>query len=76
MSVLTYRKHESAFVDEGAEIGEGTVIWHFCHIMSGAVIGRYCKIGQNVVISPGKPHWEECENPEERLRVWWRHPGG
>ena len=53
MSVLTYRKHESAFVDEGAEIGEGTVIWHFCHIMSGAVIGRYCKIGQNVVISPG-----------------------
>ncbi len=53
MSVLAYRIHESAFVDAGAEIGEGTVIWHFCHIMSGAVIGKHCKIGQNVVISPG-----------------------
>ena len=53
MSVLAYRVHESAFVDVGAEIGDGTVIWHFSHIMSGAVIGKHCKIGQNVVISPG-----------------------
>ena len=42
--------HPSAFVDGGAEIGEGTKIWHFCHIFGGAQIGKYCKIGQNVVI--------------------------
>jgi UDP-2-acetamido-3-amino-2,3-dideoxy-glucuronate N-acetyltransferase len=45
--------HESAYVDEGAEIGEGTKIWHFSHVMPGARIGRRCNIGQNVVISPG-----------------------
>jgi UDP-2-acetamido-3-amino-2,3-dideoxy-glucuronate N-acetyltransferase len=42
--------HESSYVDEGAEIGEGTKIWHFCHIMSGAKIGKKCSIGQNVNI--------------------------
>jgi UDP-2-acetamido-3-amino-2,3-dideoxy-glucuronate N-acetyltransferase len=45
--------HESACVDDGAEIGEGTKIWHFSHVMSGARIGRRCNLGQNVVISPG-----------------------
>ena len=45
--------HESAYVDEGAEIGEGTKIWHFSHVMSGASVGRRCNIGQNVVISAG-----------------------
>jgi UDP-2-acetamido-3-amino-2,3-dideoxy-glucuronate N-acetyltransferase len=45
--------HASAYVDEGAEIGEGTKIWHFSHVMPGARIGRRCNIGQNVVISPG-----------------------
>src|SRR5690606_19951816 len=44
--------HESSFVDAGAEIGDGTKIWHFCHIMSGSKIGSNCNIGQNVVISP------------------------
>ena len=44
--------HESAYVDDGAEIGAGTKVWHFSHIMSGARIGRACNIGQNVVISP------------------------
>ena len=42
--------HESSYVDEGAEIGEGTKVWHFCHIMSGAKIGKKCSIGQNVNI--------------------------
>ncbi len=42
--------HPSAFVDAGAEIGERTKIWHFCHIFGGAQIGKDCKIGQNVVI--------------------------
>jgi UDP-2-acetamido-3-amino-2,3-dideoxy-glucuronate N-acetyltransferase len=47
-----YFVHESSYVDDGAAIGTGTKIWHFCHVMSGAVIGRACNIGQNVVISP------------------------
>jgi UDP-2-acetamido-3-amino-2,3-dideoxy-glucuronate N-acetyltransferase len=45
-----YFVHESSYVDEGAEIGEGTKVWHFCHIMSGAKIGAKCSIGQNVNI--------------------------
>lgn len=40
--------HESSYADEGCTIGEGTKIWHFCHIMPGAVIGKKCSIGQNV----------------------------
>lgn len=42
--------HQSSFVDKNAVIGEGTKIWHFCHIMSRAVIGKDCVIGQNVFI--------------------------
>jgi len=44
--------HESSWIDEGALIGAGTKIWHFSHIMSDAVIGAACNIGQNVVVSP------------------------
>jgi UDP-2-acetamido-3-amino-2,3-dideoxy-glucuronate N-acetyltransferase len=52
MAELSYKAHESAFVDEGCEIGDGTRIWHFSHIMPGCKIGKNCNIGQNVVISP------------------------
>ena len=45
--------HESAYVDEGAKIGEGTKVWHFCHVMPGAVIGNHCSLGQNVVVMGG-----------------------
>ncbi len=48
-----YFAHETAVIDEGAAIGEGTKIWHFTHIMTGAVIGKKCNLGQNVVVSPG-----------------------
>lgn len=48
-----YFVHPTAIVDEPAEIGEGTKIWHFSHIMSGAKIGKNCVIGQNVFISSG-----------------------
>ncbi|CAN1576234.1 WbbJ Acetyltransferase (isoleucine patch superfamily) [Spirosomataceae bacterium] len=44
--------HPSAIVDANCEIGEGTKIWHFSHIMSGSTIGKNCNIGQNVVVSP------------------------
>ncbi|MBI1768491.1 MAG: N-acetyltransferase [Bacteroidetes bacterium] len=47
-----YFAHPSAIIDEGCEIGEGTKIWHFSHIMPNCKIGERCNIGQNVVISP------------------------
>ena len=47
-----YFAHPSSYIDEGCEIGEGTKIWHFSHIMPGCKIGKNCNIGQNVVISP------------------------
>jgi UDP-2-acetamido-3-amino-2,3-dideoxy-glucuronate N-acetyltransferase len=45
--------HPSAVIDEGAQIGNGTKIWHFSHIMTHTVIGENCNLGQNVVVSPG-----------------------
>jgi UDP-2-acetamido-3-amino-2,3-dideoxy-glucuronate N-acetyltransferase len=45
--------HESAFVDDGAHIGDGSKVWHFCHILAGAVIGERCSLGQNVVVMNG-----------------------
>jgi UDP-2-acetamido-3-amino-2,3-dideoxy-glucuronate N-acetyltransferase len=47
-----YFAHESAYIDQGCEIGEGTKIWHFSHIMANCKIGKNCNIGQNVVVSP------------------------
>jgi UDP-2-acetamido-3-amino-2,3-dideoxy-glucuronate N-acetyltransferase len=47
-----YFAHPLAVIDEGCEIGDGTKIWHFSHIMTGCEIGAGCNIGQNVVISP------------------------
>jgi len=44
--------HESAYVDDGAVIGAGTKVWHFCHVMAGAVIGARSSLGQNVVVMP------------------------
>lgn len=44
--------HETAVLDEGCQIGENTKIWHFTHVMPGAVIGQNCVVGQNVMIAP------------------------
>lgn len=52
MKSENYFAHQSSFIDEGAQIGNGTKIWHFSHIMSGCCIGENCNIGQNVVVSP------------------------
>ena len=49
---MEYFAHETAVVDDGCVIGEGTKIWHFSHIMPKCTIGENCNIGQNVVISP------------------------
>jgi len=48
-----YFVHESSYVDDGAIVGAGTKIWHFCHVLPGAVIGERCNLGQNVVIMGG-----------------------
>lgn len=50
---MDFFAHSTAVIDEGCDIGDGTKIWHFSHIMTGAVIGENCNIGQNVVVSPG-----------------------
>lgn len=52
MKETNYFSHESAVIDEGCHIGEGTKIWHFSHIMPQCTIGKNCNIGQNVVVSP------------------------
>jgi UDP-2-acetamido-3-amino-2,3-dideoxy-glucuronate N-acetyltransferase len=52
MSNSNYYAHPSAIIDEGCEIGEGTKIWHFSHIMPNCKLGKNCNIGQNVVVSP------------------------
>ena len=49
---MKYFAHETAVIDEGCQIGEGTKVWHFSHIMPNCTIGLSCNIGQNVVISP------------------------
>ncbi|WP_299002495.1 acyltransferase [uncultured Tenacibaculum sp.] len=48
----TFFAHETAVIDDGCTIGEGTKIWHFSHIMPNCIIGNNCNIGQNVVVSP------------------------
>jgi UDP-2-acetamido-3-amino-2,3-dideoxy-glucuronate N-acetyltransferase len=48
---VAWFKHESAIVDDGAVIGEGTKIWHFCHVSSGAKLGASCTLGQNVFVA-------------------------
>ncbi|MCX7795406.1 MAG: N-acetyltransferase, partial [bacterium] len=47
-----YFIHESSYIDEPVEIGEGTKIWHFCHILKNVTIGKNCILGQNVMIGP------------------------
>lgn len=53
MNSMAYQADKTAVIDPGCEIGEGTRIWHFSHIMRGCRIGARCNIGQNVVVSPG-----------------------
>jgi UDP-2-acetamido-3-amino-2,3-dideoxy-glucuronate N-acetyltransferase len=50
---MSYFAHPSAFVDQPCQIGDGTRIWHFSHVMAGAVIGRDCNLGQNVFVAQG-----------------------
>jgi len=58
---MNYFIHESSYVDNGVVIGEGTKIWHFCHIISGSIIGNNCVIGQNVMIGPDVTIGSSCK---------------
>ena len=53
--------HESAYVDQPSEIGEGTRIWHFSHVLESTTIGRHCSIGQNVVVGPRVTIGDGCK---------------
>ena len=56
-----YFAHESAYIDEPCDIGEGTKIWHFSHVMKDSVIGKGCNIGQNVVVASGVRVGDGCK---------------
>ena len=58
---MGYFSHESAYVDDGASIGEGTKIWHFSHIQSGAKVGCDCVFGQNVNVAGGVTVGDRCK---------------
>ena len=68
-----YFAHSSAFVDDGCEIGEGTKIWHFGHVMPGARLGRDCILGQNVHIASGVDP-ALTKGQEVRSQYWFRDP--
>jgi UDP-2-acetamido-3-amino-2,3-dideoxy-glucuronate N-acetyltransferase len=55
-----YFIHESSYIDNNCVIGDGTKIWHFCHILSGSIIGKNCTIGQNVMIGPNVVIGNNC----------------
>ena len=55
------RVHPTAVVDDGAQVGEGTVVWHFCHIQAGAQVGRDCMLGQNVYVAEGAVVGDGCK---------------
>ncbi|MEM9600738.1 MAG: DapH/DapD/GlmU-related protein [Pseudomonadota bacterium] len=56
-----WRVHESAYIDENVEIGEGTSIWHFVHVLPGTRIGKNCSLGQNVMAGPDVTIGDGCK---------------
>ncbi len=56
-----YYAHESVYVDDGARIGDGTKIWHYSHVMPGAVIGENCSLGQNVMVARNVSIGDGCK---------------
>ena len=58
---MSFFVHPSSLVDEGVEIGDGTQIWHFCHVQQGASIGSHCRLGQNVYVGTGARMGDGCK---------------
>ena len=61
MTNKNFYVHDTSVVDDNVQIGNGTKIWHFSHLMSDSIIGKNCNIGQNVVISPGVSLGDNCK---------------
>jgi len=61
MPEINFFAHETAVIDEGCIIGNGTQIWHFTHIMSNSILGNDCNIGQNVVVCPNVVLGDNCK---------------
>lgn len=61
MSERIYLVHESSYIDKDVTIGEGTRIWHFCHVLTNTRIGRDCVIGQNVMVGPDVTIGNRCK---------------
>ena len=60
-SAPTFFAHETSIVDAGAQVGAGTKIWHFSHVLSGSAVGANCNIGQNVVVGPNVTVGDGCK---------------
>lgn len=58
---MSYFRHESAIVDDGAEIGDGSRVWHFVHVCAGAKVGRNSVLGQNVFVGGGAVVGDDCK---------------
>ena len=56
-----YYAHPTAIVDPSSQVGEGSKIWHFSHVMANSIVGRKCNLGQNVVVSPGCQVGDGCK---------------
>ncbi len=61
MTKLQYFVHASSYIDDGVKIGEGTSIWHFCHVLGGTRIGKNCSLGQNVMAGPDVSIGDGCK---------------
>ncbi len=61
MTERAYFVHDSSYVDEPCSIGAGSKIWHFCHVMKNAVIGKGCNLGQNVLVASGVRLGDNCK---------------
>ncbi|MEM7289925.1 MAG: DapH/DapD/GlmU-related protein [Pseudomonadota bacterium] len=61
MTAKNYFVHESAYVDDGVEIGDNTKVWHFCHLLSGTSLGAGCVLGQNVMAGPRVTIGDGCK---------------
>ncbi len=61
MAATEYFVHASSYIDDGVQIGAGTYVWHFSHVLSGSKIGRNCSLGQNVMVGPDVTIGDGCK---------------
>ena len=76
MAEKEYYAHPTAVIDEPCQIGKGTKIWHFSHVMKGAIIGEVCSLGQNVYVGSKVRIGRKLQDPEQRQPLRLRGAGG